>query len=385
MSLVSILLPVYNAEKYLAPALASLLMQDHREIEIIAIDDGSTDRSGPILRKAAESDPRLRILSRENRGLIATLNEGLQTATADFIARMDADDIAYPGRISSQLRAFEADPTLAMHGCNFDTIYAGNRMMPRTPPDATEPADLRVLSRFCTILRHPGVMFRRSVIPAGMLRYDEAYPCAEDYDLFRRIAACCTVRQGIEPQLAYRMHEGSVSVTKVATMTQTHVRILEEELARHYPEAAGTGFGRIAETVDDDSVARAADLVRRLHRLSDQQPPDEDRGFRIGARNTFYLLFSIIGMTHDYRFASDFVDQTDQWDMIRRRERPLLGAARLAPQAARLGYSLHYALLGFERALRSRSLNRTVPGYGALSGIARGLATGPRGADHARA
>ncbi|WP_186312468.1 glycosyltransferase family 2 protein [Cereibacter sediminicola] len=381
----SILLPVYNAEKFLAPALASLLMQDHSNLEIIAIDDGSTDRSARILRKAAEGDPRLRVLSRGNRGLIATLNEGLGMARADFIARMDADDIAYPGRISSQMRAFADDPTLALHGCNFDTIYAGNRMMPRTLPDATEPAELRVLSRFCTILRHPGVMFRRSAMPEGMLRYDEAYPCAEDFDLFRRIAACCTVRQGTEPQLAYRMHEGSVSATRVATMMQTHVRILEEELARHYPEAAGTGFGRIAEIVDADSVARAADLVRRLTMLADRQPADEAQGFRIGARNTFYLLFSMIGLTHDYRLASAFLDQSGQWAMIRRRERPLLGAAHLAPGAARLGYALHYGLLGLTRALRSRSVRRTVPGYGALAGFARDLTSFPRGVGHAEA
>lgn len=148
MKTVSVILPVYNAETYLPLALASLLLQDHEALELICINDGSTDHSGDILRKAASQDPRVVVVERENRGLIATLNEGFQRASGDLVARMDADDIAYPTRISTQVQAFAQDPELAMSGCFFHTLFSANRMLPTGTPEATGMPELRVLSRF---------------------------------------------------------------------------------------------------------------------------------------------------------------------------------------------------------------------------------------------
>lgn len=378
MEKVSILLPVYNAQEYLPAALASLLLQDHENIEIIAINDGSSDGSGIILQAAAEQDPRVVVVERENRGLIATLNEGIARASGDFIARMDADDIAYPNRISTQVRAFAADPDLALSGCYFDTLFTDQRLLPQGLPDATDPSELRVLSRFCTILRHPTVMFRRSAMPEGMLHYDESYPCAEDFDLFRRIAADCKVAQTVEPLLAYRLHDNSVSVTRAATMVRSHVTIVEEELRRHYPAAAGTGFERIADEVTPETVACAADLIRRLDRLEHEQPPAERRAYRMGVVNTFYFLFSAICTNGGYGLGCAFIEQTDHWDMIRRRERPVLQAAKRSGMAGNLGYALIKADLDARRRLGSRHIKAVVPSHRAITARAGRLAAALR-------
>lgn len=378
MPQVSVILPVFNAEKYLSAALASILLQDHQALEIIAINDGSTDRSGEILRRAAAQDPRIVLIDRGNRGLIATLNEGIERASSDFIARMDADDIAYPNRISTQLRVFEADPELALSGCFFDTIYARKRLLPPGTADATEAADLRVLSRFCTILRHPTVMFRRSTIPEGMLHYDEAYPCAEDFDLFRRIADRCKVAQTAEPLLAYRLHENSVSVTRLATMNRSHVALVEEGLRRFYPSAAGTGFEVIADELSPAAVACAAELIRRLDALAPLQPETEQHAFQIASTGTFYFLFSLICQSKDYALACAFVEQSGNWDRIRRRERPILRAARMSSLLGRVGYAALGANLGIVRALTSRKIHGVVPAHDSIATLAATFTSAPR-------
>jgi len=370
---VSVILPVYNAEQYLPSALASILLQDHDNLEIICINDGSSDRSADILRHAAAQDARIIVIDRKNRGLIETLNEGIARASGDLIARMDADDIAYPNRISTQVRAFRENGKLALSGCYFDTIYSPRRMLAAAQPEATQTLDLRVMSRFFTILRHPTVMFRRSSMPEGMLRYDEAYPCAEDFDLFRRIAASCEVAQTAEPLLAYRLHDGSVSATRMATMVRTHVAILEESLARHYPEAAGTGFTAVAEDVNAATVAAAADLMRRLDRLAAVQPENERRAFGIGVATTFYFLFSVIRETGSYALACDFIEQAGRWDMIRRRERPVLRMARQLPLAAGLGQRILDANLKAKRRLASRDVRKIIPSHDAIDALARRL------------
>src|ERR1700722_3648940 len=99
---VSVVMAVYNGEKYLREAVESGLARGFRDFEFIIIDDGSTDRSLTILEGYAHADLRIRLLSRPNRGLTASLNEGLELARGDFVARMDCDDICLPDRFEKQ-------------------------------------------------------------------------------------------------------------------------------------------------------------------------------------------------------------------------------------------------------------------------------------------
>src|SRR6185312_5943631 len=146
--LVSVVLPVFNGGRHLEPAVRSVLEQDHRAIDAIVINDGSTDSSLQVLRRLAADDPRLRIVSRENRGLVATLNEGLALASSDFIARMDADDISYPARFSRQLALFKARPDIAMCGTDFHLLH-GDKPEPLDAETESRPDEqLPILSQF---------------------------------------------------------------------------------------------------------------------------------------------------------------------------------------------------------------------------------------------
>ena len=301
-------------------------------MEVLALDDGSTDGSGRILDAFAERDPRVRVIHRENRGLIATLNEGIARASGRYVARMDADDIAFPERLQAQIDAFEADPDLVLSGCNFVLLYPGDRAAPNAGLFRTDADSLRVACRFGTCLRHPTVMIDRERIDEADLRYDPGYPAAEDFDLFRRIADRHRIGQTAAPYLGYRIHPDSVSIRHEQLMQQTHVRILEENLARHYPQAAGTGFEAIADGATAESVAAAAELLRRLDMLAPQQPERERPSYDDNRTYLFYFFYAMLLRTQRRsHLLPEFLDRSGRWHMVRRRERIFLHAAPFLP------------------------------------------------------
>ena len=113
---VSVLLPVRNAEDTLPECLASLAAQTYADHEVVAVDDHSSDGSRAILERAAHADPRLRLLDNPGRGLVAALNAAAAAARAPLLARMDADDVSLPGRLSAQAARLGSDPRLAVLG-----------------------------------------------------------------------------------------------------------------------------------------------------------------------------------------------------------------------------------------------------------------------------
>src|SRR5437870_2605656 len=108
--MISVLLPVYNAQPYLQEALDSILAQSVADFELLALDDGSSDLSLRILREYERVDSRIRVISRENRGLVSTLNELISIARGRYLARMDADDICCPLRFRQQVDFLESNP-----------------------------------------------------------------------------------------------------------------------------------------------------------------------------------------------------------------------------------------------------------------------------------
>lgn len=194
MPLVSILLPVYNAENYIADAVRSIQAQTFRDFELIIINDGSNDRSEEILKSLARFDDRIRVISRANKGLVATLNEGIEEARGRWIARMDADDLALPTRIERQLN-FLKQTGADLCGASvvtFGWCFPTQRRYPLTH----EAIKLQLL--FNTAFAHPAVIGRREIF--RRFRYEEEWHAIEDYELWTRVA-----RSG------YRM--GNISTT----------------------------------------------------------------------------------------------------------------------------------------------------------------------------
>jgi len=113
---VSIVMSVYNAQKYLDEAIESILNQTYSNFEFIIINDGSTDKSLEIIENYAKKDSRIIVINRENKGLIYSLNEGIRKANGKYIARMDADDISLPQRLEKQVEFMEKNKNIGICG-----------------------------------------------------------------------------------------------------------------------------------------------------------------------------------------------------------------------------------------------------------------------------
>lgn len=224
--LVSVVLPVYNGEKYLSEAIASILSQTFSDFEFIIIDDGSTDGSSEIVDRWAKLDRRIRVISRENRGLVYSLNEGINAATGKYIARMDADDVSDPRRFQSQVDYLE---------CNSDVVLLGVRVYP------SRFMNWRFLGLsgklnttwglvFRNNVGHPGVMLRTDILKKHSLNYRTDYLYAEDFKLWSEM-----VRYGLAdilPQslLYYRPHDKSLSIQHRNEQATVDRKIVVENL-----------------------------------------------------------------------------------------------------------------------------------------------------------
>lgn len=328
--LISVVLPVYNAEPYVAAAIGSILRQDYSRLEVIAIDDGSTDRSLEILERYRKADSRVLLISRENRGLVASLNEGMALARGELVARMDADDFAYPWRLSRQASLFATRPELGFCGAVVDMLQRG-----RVAPGKLDPVFhhglIPVLSKFFTIFMHPTVVYNRRVIDQADLRYDAGYRHAEDFDLFRRLAERYPAAMMPESLLVYRVHAGSVTSRHVSEMRRTHLRIVGENLEREGLADGSENLRGIAESVSLDTVRRAAAFIRALEERIATLPAATQPSFEAGALNLFYFLYQLVGDEERPALTHELLTLTMKWNAIRRREKYALSPGAWAP------------------------------------------------------
>lgn len=192
MPRVSILLPARNAAAHLAAALASIERQTYSDYEVIAVDDGSSDATGALLDAWASRDGRVRVLHRSPRGIVASLVEAAAAANGELLARMDADDVAYPTRLAEQVALLDSDASLGACGTRVrymprEAVRAGARRYERWLNSLTEPPQLeRDLFVECPIA-HPTLMMRRSMYQRIGGYRGHGWP--EDYDLVLRIHA----------------------------------------------------------------------------------------------------------------------------------------------------------------------------------------------------
>ncbi|PDT53028.1 glycosyl transferase [Sinorhizobium sp. NG07B] len=363
--LVSVLLPVYNGEPYLAAALESILYQDYKHLEVVAIDDGSTDRSLEILETHRKEDGRLSILSRENRGLIATLNEGLALANGELVARMDADDVAYPSRISRQVALFAEEPRLALCGSGVDTLI-GTRIIRGKPSPIYRRESMRILSMFFTLFLHSTVVYNRKAIPESLLVYDPDYPHAEDFDLFRRIADCCPAAMIDEPLVAYRIHGNSVTSKHQRRMRQTHLKIVAENLERDGLFDDASPLREIGAAVTRQTIAAVSEFMLSLERRISTCPAETRKAYEDGILCFFYFLYQMIVDEERPELTHDFLTRTGKWQLIRRRERYGLLAGARAPWCSRLSMAATRKVDWLARYMQSVPAATILPQHGAV-------------------
>lgn len=145
--LVSVIMPCYNATSYLKEAIESIIEQTYKKLEIIVINDGSTDNTLSILKEYTRMDSRLKIINQtSNQGLVSSLNLGIGKATGDYIARMDADDVSILNRIERQINFLQLNPDIDAVSCGFYYIKTNQKHSVSVKPKGTLPLSLKFIS-----------------------------------------------------------------------------------------------------------------------------------------------------------------------------------------------------------------------------------------------
>lgn len=262
--LISVILPVYNCEKYIEESVRSILDQTVDDFELIVIDDGSTDESMKIVSALAFEDNRIRVLKNDtNIGLIYTLNRGLQEATGDFIARMDADDRSHIDRFEKQLLYLDMNPNVYL--CSCKVRYFGGKS--EVIEYNYTPAQTKVELLYHNGVNHPGYMMRSALIKEEHRTYNPKYLHAEDYEFVVNVSRSHEV--GIVPEvlLDYRIHENQVSGVNAKISDATKTKIKKEQLeylAVHFSKEEEADFFD-SDYGENQKIKSVEDLKRRLN------------------------------------------------------------------------------------------------------------------------
>ena len=227
--LVTVLVAVHDGEQFLATALSSILGQTLADLELLVVDDASTDRTPEVLERF--DDPRLRVLRNEQRrGLAASLNGGLDAARGPYVARLDADDVAMPDRLERQLAALRAEKHAAILGSAAMELDEAGRVgaLHVMPEDAV---GVRWAALFSAPFLHPTVMLERDVLDRHGLRYDEGYAESEDYELWSRLLEVADGANVRAPLVLYRVHPLQASQRRGKLQRECQLRVARRLIA----------------------------------------------------------------------------------------------------------------------------------------------------------
>ena len=206
MPRITILMPVYNGERFLQETIDSILAQSYRDFVFLIINDGSTDSSAEIIHSYTDK----RIVYHENEkniGLVATLNKGIEIVDTEFLARMDADDLWHPAKLEKQIQLLDSRPDVGLCGTSirkFDA-FEGDFIFP------VDNETLKVGFLFYCCMSHPSVVFRMSFLKNSGLRYCADYFPAEDYKMWVECLEETQIYNIPEVLVYYRQHSNQIT------------------------------------------------------------------------------------------------------------------------------------------------------------------------------
>jgi glycosyltransferase involved in cell wall biosynthesis len=240
--LVTVLLAVRDGERYLRSALRSVLGQTVSDLELLVVDDASSDATADILEETA--DPRLRVLRNETGlGLAASLDRGLDEARGRYVARLDADDVALPRRLERQLARIGTAPTVGIVGSAVLELDEGGRVGRAHEMPAT-PVEVRWSALFSAPFYHPTVLVSRDVLDRHALRYDPTFEESEDYDLWSRLLEVVNGANVPDPLVLYRVHAAQASQRRSELQRECQLRVARRAIGRVAPRLAAEEVDR---------------------------------------------------------------------------------------------------------------------------------------------
>lgn len=223
LPLISVILPVYNAEEYIYESIQSILNQSYNTFEVIIINDGSTDSTEEIIKSF--NDNRIRYYKNEkNLRLISSLNFGLQLVRGEYIARIDSDDIALPNRFEKQVEFLENNLDYGLIGCFAQEFGDSNNVIKYVVDDE----DIRYAFLTHNPFIHSSVMFRSSIIKKYNLQYDKQWIHVEDYDFWIQLLNYTKGKNIPEILIKYRVHNSQISF-KFRDIQKKNTQLLQEE------------------------------------------------------------------------------------------------------------------------------------------------------------
>lgn len=225
---ISVIMSVFNGQKYLEESIKSVTSQSFVDFEFILVDDGSTDSSFDIIKKHADLDKRIKIIkNQKNIGLTKSLNEALKQSSGEFVARIDADDICYSDRLKKQIEFMEENKNCHLVSTCCDIINEGSEKLYVHCPPSNETS-LKWSMIFRNPIRHSTVMWRNS----EKFTYDEDYTYAQDYDLWRRVQDY-GIQTIPDTLAAVRTHREAVTHINILEQDRAVIKIVKQQIEKY--------------------------------------------------------------------------------------------------------------------------------------------------------
>jgi glycosyltransferase involved in cell wall biosynthesis len=229
---VSVLMSVYNGEKFLRESIESILDQTFKDFEFLIIDDASTDSSKEII--LSYSNPRIRLVENAtNLGLTKSLNIGLKLAQGEFVARMDSDDVSLPERLEKQIAFLDKHPDFALAGSSSETIDENGNVI-RLNQESFSPEEIFYRLHFGNVFPHASVMFRKGAV-GSIGGYDETFLQAQDFDLWNRLSKKFPIGKLDDILIRWRDSKRNISHQKQSSQTNFADMVFHRHMQTLFP------------------------------------------------------------------------------------------------------------------------------------------------------
>lgn len=262
---ITVLMPAYNVEKYIRASIDSVLNQTFQDFELLIIDDGSSDNTLAIIK--SYTDKRIKVLENTiNKGLIYTLNRGLQHINTPYISRTDADDISTPDRLQKQIELMERNPNIGFCGTWLNSFKLSINEQNISYYTPTKHEEISIHLFFCRSWGGPPLI-RKSILNKYNIQYDAREVTSEDYDLYLKISKVSQMVNIPEVLYHYRKHNDSICAKNKNIQKQAYKRIVKREVSLFYPNISQNEIGLHTKIVFEEDILGVEEVKKAISHL----------------------------------------------------------------------------------------------------------------------